>query len=127
MTDPLANIPSLSTIVGYLVIVCVVAYFSLRFFYGRGGALRRLGVSRRFIRILDQQPLAQNRSLMIIEVGGKGHLLGVTDQTISYLSPIDMETLPKDSSDGGKTDNNFTPFNSYLGALSRRWKRNKDV
>lgn len=119
---PLSGIPTISTMVGGLFIVCIIAYFSLRLLYGKG-ALRNLGTSRQLIRILDRRQIAQNRTLLVIEIGGKVHFIGSTDQAFTYLSPVDAEALPKEPEWNGQE--NPVPLNSYLNALSRRWKRNR--
>lgn len=122
--SPLSAVSSLAYAVGVLFLVCVGAYVTVKFLYGRGIGTP-LGMGKRLIRVLDRFPLAPQRYLLIVEVGGKPYLLGVTEQTISFLTLLDSEALAKDIAWLDQNEGALTPFNAYLNALSRRWRKNK--
>lgn len=124
-SSPLSSLSHLTYSVGVLFIICVGAYFFLRFMYGRN-VRGPLGPGKRLIRILDRFPLGPQRYLLIVEITGKVYLLGVTEQSVSFLTALDAEGFSKEIALLGQSDPNFIPFNSYLSALSRRWKKNKE-
>lgn len=122
--SPLSSLSGLAYSAGMLLLICVLAFLALRFLYGRG-PVSRSGFSRRFIQVIDRYPLAPQRFLLIIEVAGKMYLLGVTEHSITFLSPLDAEALSKDPAWLEQSPAGFAPFSSYLSSLSRRWKKTK--
>ncbi len=123
-SNPMSGVPGFAYAVGVLFLVCVGAYFTVKFLYGRGFQ-GRLGVGKRLIRVLDRYTLAAQRYLLVVEIGGKAYLIGVTEQQVTFLTPLDLEALAKDIAWMEQAQPNFTPFNSYLSAFSRRWKKDK--
>jgi len=119
------GIGSFAYSVGVLVLICIGAYLTVRFLYGKGGFQGRFGMGKRLIRVLDRYTLGTQRFLVVVEVAGKVYLLGVSDQAINFLTALDSEALAKDIAWIEQNETNFTPFNSYLSALSRRWKKDK--
>jgi len=92
--------------------------------YARGPQpLKKLG---KLIRVIDRYPLAPQRYLLIVEIAGKAYLLGITEQNVSLLTPLELDLLTKDVALNQPTDMGFAPLASYLSALSRRWKKDKE-
>jgi flagellar biosynthetic protein FliO len=69
-----------------LVVVCVIAYFALR--YG----IRRLAVSKRpgnRIKVIERCALESNKALWVVEVDKRCLLLGSSDAGVSLLTEIE--------------------------------------
>ncbi len=72
-----------------LAFILVLAWGSIRIF---GGNLRgRLHGS--WIRVLDEVTLGPNRGIVVIEVGGKAFLVGITDHNVSMLGELNDPQL----------------------------------
>jgi len=74
-----------------LGLVCLVAILSLRFFLPKLGGFRTQEGD--FIQILKRIPFEPRKSLYLVRVGEKYHLLGVSDQNINYLIAISKEEI----------------------------------
>lgn len=120
----LPGISSLAYGVGVLFLVCVGAYLTIKFLYGKN-VLNRLGLGKQLIKVVDRFPLSPQRYILVIEVLGKFYLLGVTDQNISFLTQLDEAAAAKEM--GWMEQNHDAPasFTGYLNTLSKRWKKNR--
>jgi flagellar biosynthetic protein FliO len=72
-----------------LGLVCLAAYFLLRWFARRG-----LGKSDDQIRVIARCFLEPRRSVYLLRVGDRCFLVGVGDGPMSLLAEIDQATLP---------------------------------
>ena len=68
-----------------LLVVILLAFLAIKFFQ-RQTPLTRAG---RWMRILDQVMIGQNRALLLAEIAGNIYVLGVTDHNIIKLLEID--------------------------------------
>ena len=77
----------LLSLVAVFAVVVVMAYFTAKFIGGRFNARMATGGGR----ILENLPLAPNRSVCIVEIAGRVFLLGV-GENISLLAEITDDT-----------------------------------
>jgi len=75
-----------------LGLILVLAWGAIRIF-GSGLRSRMQG---NYVRILDEVALGANRSVVVIEIGGKSMLLGVTDHQITMLGELQDPQLIQD-------------------------------
>ena len=75
------------------ILILVLAWFCVRWF---GGQFRTGTVGGK-LRVLERMPLAPDRSLMVVRIGGQVFLLGVTSQHIEKIAELDPELYPEDS------------------------------
>lgn len=88
--DPsLVAMPSIGAMFLRLVIsllfVIVLAFLAIKLFQRQRPFTR----SGRWMRILDQVVIGQNRAILLAEIAGKIYVLGVTDHNITKLLEID--------------------------------------
>lgn len=91
-TDPKPSQMSWWSTLAYLIsllavfaFVVVMAYFASRFLSGRFQARAASNGGR----ILEHLPLGPNKSVCVVEIGGKVVLLGVTEHQVNLLGEID--------------------------------------
>ena len=82
-----------------MIAVIVAAYLAARFLSGKGRRLKS-----HHIRMLDRMMLGRDKHVVLIEVGNKKLLIGITNQAINVLGDIDGETLkePTDKTTGAQ-------------------------
>lgn len=83
----------------YIVVmaaVLVAAYVATKYLAGRGR-----NPQSRHIRILDRMMLGRDKHIVLVEVGDKNLLIGVTNQSISVLGDIDGDSLAAAPQDTG--------------------------
>ncbi|MDK2822098.1 MAG: flagellar protein FliO/FliZ [Clostridia bacterium] len=68
--------------------VIILTYLGVKFFANRSNALIN---SSEWMQILDQMPLGPNKGIYLVEIEGKGYVLGVTDQQINLITTIEEE------------------------------------
>ncbi len=68
-----------------LIIVIVLIFLLIKFFQRQMPFTR----SGRWMRIIDQVVIGQNRALILAEIAGKIYVLGITDHNITKLLEID--------------------------------------
>ncbi|MGE5495266.1 MAG: flagellar biosynthetic protein FliO [Burkholderiales bacterium] len=76
----------------YIVVLAAVlvgAYFTTRFISGKSSKM----LKGRYIQIIDRMPLGRDKNVVLIEVGDKALLVGVTNQSINTLGQIDGEAI----------------------------------
>ncbi|MDL2224984.1 flagellar biosynthetic protein FliO [Eubacteriales bacterium OttesenSCG-928-M02] len=79
---------SLFYVIAMLLLIFVAAYFVTKFVGGRS----KMGMSQgrlRRMRIVETLPMGRDRNIVLVEVGGKYCLLGVTGQNINLLECFD--------------------------------------
>jgi flagellar biosynthetic protein FliO len=84
----------------WVVVMSGVIWLTLRFFFSGSGLLGLAGSQRRTIKILDRQMLSNKQALVVVEVGGRVLLLGMTEQNINTLAELDREGLGAVASSG---------------------------
>ena len=83
-------IPYAIFIVSFIAIVIILAlcYLVTRYIATRGSG--GIGISRSsYIRVIDRIGIARDKAILLLEVGGKILLVGVTNQEMTLLSTLD--------------------------------------
>jgi len=71
--------------------ILILTYWSVKFFVRRTSPSTQYGD---WIQVIDYMPLGANRGFYLVEIEGKGFILGITEQQINILSTIeDQERL----------------------------------
>lgn len=111
MPDQLKDIGTILFAIITLVGVLVLAYLTTRWLSSSSLGRRGKGI----IEILDRQPAAQDKSLLVVRVGKKILLVGVSSQNITKLTELDEDDISAASS---PSDQDFA--SALKSALSRR-------
>jgi flagellar biosynthetic protein FliO len=120
MSPQAAELPgvgaSLATSLVSLGVVCLLAWLLLRWLAKRGGGFAGGGAGP--IRVLARCPLEPRRSLYLVEVAGRGFLVGVGEGgAMTTLGEVDVTKLPA----ARPADAQGTrPFADVLAAVLRR-------
>ena len=75
-----------------MIAVIVAAYIVTKYLSGKGRRLKS-----RHIRIVDRMILGRDKHIVLIEVGDKNLLLGITNQTINVLGHFDGQTFKSET------------------------------
>lgn len=75
--------------------VCVVAYVALRLI-----SARRAGPGRGALRVVARTPLEPRRSLLVVDVAGRGFLLASSEAGVSLIAEVDADTVAKVAAQG---------------------------
>ncbi len=89
-----------------MVAVLIAAYFTTKYLSGKA---RHIMKSRHIV-VLDRMGIAKDKMLMVVKVGDKSMLIGVTNQNISSLGEVDVGEAPAAEEQ---------PKNTAQGALSK--------
>ena len=73
-----------------MVAVLIAAYFTTKYLSGKA---RHIMKSRHIV-VLDRMGIAKDKMLMVVKVGDKSLLIGVTNQNISSLGEVDVGEAP---------------------------------
>lgn len=95
----------------YIVVMLVIivgAYFATKVISGKAGRLKS-----RQIRMVDRMSMGRDKHIVLVEVGGKNLLIGVTNQSINVLGDIDGAAL-KDKGEAPAPTQNRKGFGSQL-------------
>lgn len=111
MPDQLKDIGTILFAIITLVGVLVLAYLTTRWLSSSSLGRRGKGI----IEILDRQPAAQDKSLLVVRVGKKILLVGVSSQNITKLTELDEDDVSAASS---PSDQDFA--SALKSALGRR-------
>lgn len=113
----------LLSLIAVFAVVIVMAYFTAKFIGGRFNARMATGGGR----ILENLPLAPNRSVCIVEIAGRVFLLGV-GENISLLAEITddntVENLREKNKDLFSQD--FGSFSDLIQKIPPIFKKTKD-
>ena len=94
MTDTAAELPGLagSLAVSFLSlgVVCLVAYAALRLI-----SARRAGGDKGPLRLVARTALEPKRSLLVVDVAGRGFLLASSEAGVAVIAELDGETMAK--------------------------------
>ena len=74
-----------------LVVVCALAFFLLKKLLPRISGTRR-GADA-LVHILERYPLEPRKSLYVIQIGDDYHLIGASEQNVSYLCPLSAKDV----------------------------------
>jgi flagellar protein FliO/FliZ len=74
-----------------MIVVIVAAYIATKYLSGKGRHMKS-----RHIRILDRMIMGRDKHIVLIEVGDKKLLIGITNQTINVLGDIDTQSLKEE-------------------------------
>lgn len=93
MTDSTTDLPSFGGSLALsfvaLGVVCLLAYFGLRLFgrrlVGKPGAMR----------VVSRLSIEPRRSLVVVDVAGRGFLLGSSEAGVSMLAELEMGTFER--------------------------------
>lgn len=80
------NIGSTLFYIIIMVAVLLAAYFTTKYLSGKA---RRIVKSRHIV-VLDRMGIAKDKMLMLIKVGDKSMLIGVTNQSINSLGEVEV-------------------------------------
>ena len=94
MPDYIKDLGSVVLALLALIGVLILAYFTTRWLARRSGGGRGKG----YIKILDRQFIAQDKSFLVLRVGKKILLVGHTAQNMTKLADIDEDDLVADAS-----------------------------
>ena len=85
-----------------LILIIFAAYYFTRFFASRATNLHG---KKSKMRVIDRLMLSRDKSILIVEIYGKCYILGLTNQTISYLDVLEdaSQELPVAASGSAKT------------------------
>ena len=109
----------------FVIVACIIylSYLASKY-VGRGMCK---GSNSRYMRLIDQVTLGQDRHVAIMQVGGKYLLVGVTSGQISLLSEIlddDLFPLEPDEEEGTGKIPDFKTMMDKLGDITKRGGRN---
>lgn len=79
--------------------------------------------SSRYMRLIDQITLGQDRHMAIVQIGGKYLLIGVTSGQVNVLSEIQDEELLQLEPDGEESQTRIPDFKTMMEKLSDIGKR----
>jgi flagellar protein FliO/FliZ len=86
-----------------MIAILVAAYFTTKYISGKGAHLKS-----RNIRMVDRMMIGKDKHIVLIEVGDKNLLIGVTNQAINVLGDIDGGTLKFKSETKSSEQKGFT-------------------
>lgn len=112
--SPLSNPKYLLTSFLMLLVVCVLAFFSIKFISKGSGPISLKG--KRLIRFVERLVLSPQKSIMIFQVAGRYYLVGVTEQGMNLLAELDNASVDKELENLGQ-DGNAPSFSQYLSNL----------
>ena len=106
------------------IIVILIIYLSylVSKYIGRGLAR---GNSSKYMRLIDQITLGQDRHIAIVQIGDKYLLVGITSGQINVLSEIDDEALFPLSPDSDEAGMRTPDFKTIMGKLSDMTKKGR--
>ncbi len=109
-------------VIATFIIVAFILYLSYLASKYIGKGMSRGGNSR-YMRVIDQLMLGQDRHIAVIQVGGKYLLVGVTAGQISILSEVKDEELFPLAPEGEGGGAEVPSFGKMLGKLNDLGKR----
>lgn len=106
------------------IIVAFIIYLSYLASKYLGRGMGRSGNSR-YMRVIDQLPLGQDRHIAVVQVGGRYLLVGVTAGQISILSEIKDEELFPLAPEEEDSKTQQLDFRKMLGKLNDLGKKRR--
>lgn len=106
--------PGYITAIVTFVLAAGIIYLSYICSKYLGKGLVKTGSSK-YMRLMDQMVVGQNRSLMMVQVGGRYLLLGVSQEKIETLAELSEEDLLPLGGEEGEPAMDFGQLLSRLG------------
>lgn len=109
------------TAAGTLIIVVLILYLTYicSRYIGRTGKIRG---SSKYIRLIDQAAVGQDRTIAVIQTGNSYLLVGITSSNITVLKELDETDLVELESTGTQAPG-FSEFQAILDKMSKRKRR----
>ena len=106
--------PGYFAAIGTFLLAAFIIYLSYICSKYLGRGLAKNGSSR-YMRLVDQMVVGQNRTLVIVQAGSQYLLLGITQEQIQILAEIPEEDLIPLSAEGGENPLDFGQILAKLG------------
>lgn len=113
------------TAVGTLCIVVLIIYLSYVAAKLVAKGSIRAGHSQ-YMRMVDQMPVGQNRSVSVIQVGDRYFLLGIAEREISMLAELEEEGLVPLEIEGSASQAAMPDFKDLMEKLGKARKHWND-
>jgi flagellar biogenesis protein FliO len=128
--DPKRGKPAinLGLIAVSLIVVCVIAYFGLKFYsmYTTGEQQSPIFSRKKLIVVRERQVLAPNKMLCVVELPDKTVLLGVTETEIKILTDIPQDKIDEFENQATVENSDRPTAASYLSDIFlRKWQGDK--
>lgn len=109
------------TAAGTLIIIVLILYLTYisSKYIGRTGKIRG---SSKYIRLVDQVAVGQDRTIAVIQTGADYFLVGITSSNITVLKEFD-ETELIELGPSGDQPAGFSEFQSILEKMSKRKRK----
>ena len=104
-----------------LIIVVVILYFAFvcTKYIGKGVNLRN---KSKYMKIIDQMVLGQDKSIAIVKIGERHYIIGISSSQITILSEVDEDSLiPLDFTD--ETGEKIPDFKELFMKLGNKGKQ----
>lgn len=98
--------PGYLTAIGTFILAAIIIYLSYVCSKYLGKGLIK-GSASRYMRLVDQMIVGQNRSLAIVQIGARYLFLGITQEKIEALAEISEDDLIPLSTDSGENALDF--------------------
>ncbi len=109
-------------VIGTFIVAALIIYASYLASKYIGKGLGK-GSSSRYMRLIDQITLGQDRHVAIVQVGGKYLLIGVTSGQVNVLSEVQDDDLFPLEPDEEAGENKIPDFKVMMEKLSDLGKR----
>ena len=106
--------PGYFAAIGTFLLAAFIIYLSYICSKYLGRGLAKNGSSR-YMRLVDQMVVGQNRTLVIVQAGSQYLLLGITQEQIQILAEIPEEDLIPHPAEGGENPLDFGQILAKLG------------
>lgn len=106
--------PGYFAAIGTFLLAAFIIYLSYICSKYLGKGLAKSGSSR-YMRLVDQMAVGQNRTLAIVQVGSQYLLLGITQEQIETLAEISEEDLIPLPAESGQSGLDFGQILAKLG------------
>jgi flagellar biogenesis protein FliO len=104
------NIGSTLFYIFVMVAVLLAAYFTTKYLSGKARHI----VKSRHIVVLDRMGIAKDKMLLLVKVGGKNLLIGITNQNINSLGEVDIGETPEENNEPKSTQGTLSKFAQIL-------------
>lgn len=108
--------PGYLTAIGTFLLAAIIIYLSYVCSKYLGKGLVK-GSASRYMRLVDQMIVGQNRSLAIVQIGTQYFFLGITQEKIQTLAEISEDDLIPLSTDSGE---NALDFGQILSKIKMK-------
>lgn len=114
----IGDIISFISMIFSVALICIVAYFATRYLGRFGAVSKQKGDTK--MRIYERLAIAPNKYLLLVKLGDKWCVLGVSNDRISLITEIDKcQTEEWDFSDD---ERNMASFSDILSQIMKNKK-----